>query len=66
MGVVGVLPVWICIVMNVIATYLAYSVVHEASHYLLSNKIWLNDLLGHLAMLLLTPTWGFLLYRAVH
>lgn len=62
----SVLPIWVCMLVNSFAAYLAYSVVHEASHYLLSTEVWLNDLLGHLAMLLLTPTLGFLLYRAVH
>ncbi len=65
-GVRGGVAVWVCVLFNSLAAYLAYSVVHEASHYLLSSKVWLNDLLGHLAMLLLTPTLGFLLYRAVH
>jgi ring-1,2-phenylacetyl-CoA epoxidase subunit PaaE len=66
LGIQQVLPLGMSVLINSIAVYLAYSVVHEASHYLLSNKIWLNDFLGHLAMLLLTPTLGFLLYRAVH
>lgn len=66
LGVQEVLSLWVSVLINSLAAYLAYSAVHEASHYLLSNKKWLNDFFGHVAMLLLTPTLGFLLYRAVH
>ena len=65
-GIKGIIPVWSAMLLNCLAAYLAYSVVHEASHYLVSSKVWLNDLLGHVAMLLLMPSIGFLLYRAVH
>src|SRR5262249_5010955 len=47
-----------------ISLFVLTGLVHEASHHLLSRRVWLNDLLGNLAgTLLATPVSA---YRALH
>lgn len=59
-------PLVLSLLLNSIAAFLAFSVMHEASHDAISKHRLLNDGIGQGAMLILTPLWGLPLYRKVH
>lgn len=65
-GITELWPIWISITLNCIASFLAFTVLHEASHYLVCKNHFLNNSIGQVAMLLLSPVIGFKPYRDVH
>ena len=62
----GAIPVWLAVVLNTACSYAAYSVLHEASHGLISTKRLLNDNLGRIGMLMVSITPFFRAYRFLH
>ena len=62
----GALPLFWAIFNNSIASYMAFTVSHEASHSSVSTNRTLNDWIGRIAMLLLEPTPIFLSFRTIH
>lgn len=49
-----------------IASFLMFTVLHEAAHGTVSNIPWLNSLLGRIAMLLVAGYGAFSMFRYVH
>lgn len=55
----------VTIALNAIAIFVMFTVVHDASHYSISNKRWVNRAFGRAAMLFVSPLisfpgWGFI------
>ncbi len=46
----GSLPLWLTIPMHVLASFVMFTVAHDASHYSISTKRWVNALFGRLSM----------------
>jgi beta-carotene hydroxylase len=62
----GAIPVWLAMTLNTACSYAAYSVLHEASHGLISTNRLLNDNFGRIGMLMVTVTPFFRAYRFLH
>ena len=62
----GSLSLGWAIALNTVAAYLAFTVVHEASHSSISTNRQLNDWVGRTGMLLLEPTPIFMAFRTIH
>lgn len=62
----GAIPMWLAVVLNSLCSYAAYSVLHEASHGLISTHRLLNDNLGRIGMLMVSITPFFRAYRFLH
>jgi beta-carotene hydroxylase len=62
----GAIPVWAAVVLNTACSYAAYSVLHEASHGLISTNRMLNDNFGRIGMLMVSVTPFFRAYRFLH
>jgi len=62
----GTLPMFWAFVINTTCSYLAYTVLHEASHGLISTNRFLNDNIGRVGFLLVTLTPFFRTYRFLH
>jgi vanillate O-demethylase ferredoxin subunit len=63
---VGVLPLWAAVIINVASVYLAFSPLHDASHRAVSSNQAMNDWLGILAGQLLLPGVNMTVFRAIH
>lgn len=62
----GALSLAWAIGLNTIASYMSFTVVHEASHSGVSTNRRVNDWFGRIGMLLLEPTPIFKTFRAIH
>ncbi|MGH7461321.1 MAG: fatty acid desaturase [Longimicrobiales bacterium] len=62
----GLLPVPAAIALNTVASYLSYSVLHEAAHRLVSTNKTLNDWIGRISLLGISVTPFFQTYRFLH
>lgn len=62
----GSAQVWVTILVNAAVTFLMFTVVHEAVHHSISRKPWVNGLLGRLAWIFVSPTFGFSSFAFVH
>ncbi len=62
----GMIPVWLAVVLNTGCSYASYSVLHEASHGLISTNRFLNDNFGRIGMLMVSMTPFFRAYRFLH
>jgi fatty acid desaturase len=60
--------VWIggTIAVNSAVIFLMFTVVHEAVHYLISSKRWVNELVGRLAFIFVAPVASFPAFRFIH
>ena len=60
--------VWIggTIAVNTAVIFMMFSVAHEAVHYLISSKRWVNALFGRLAFIFVTPMASFPAFRFIH
>jgi ferredoxin-NADP reductase/fatty acid desaturase len=59
------LPRVMTIALNAVAIFVMFIVVHDASHYSISSRRWVNGVFGRAAMLFVSsamafPAWGFL------
>ena len=53
------------IALNAVAIFVMFTVLHDASHYSISSKRWVNGVFGRAAMLFVSPliafpAWGFI------
>jgi beta-carotene hydroxylase len=62
----GKIPIWVAVALNTACSYAAYSVLHEASHGLISTNRLINDNFGRIGMLMVTVTPFFRAYRFLH
>lgn len=65
-GIAGLVWIGITIAVNAAVIFAMFTVVHEAVHYLISSKRWVNALVGRLACVFVTPMFSFPSYRYVH
>lgn len=62
----GIIPVFSGFILNAIAQFTLFTVLHDASHRSLSQTQWLNDGLGSIASFILSPVAGIRIFRFVH
>ncbi|GAB4187325.1 MAG: hypothetical protein Tsb002_12550 [Wenzhouxiangellaceae bacterium] len=62
----GAISIWWGFAINTICSYIAYSVLHEASHGLVSTHRRLNDFVGRIALFMVSVTPFFRTYRFLH
>lgn len=60
------LPLFWAILFNATASYLAFSVAHDATHSAVSSNRRVNDWTGRISIMLLEPGPFFLLFRFIH
>ena len=58
-------PRALTIALNAVAIFVMFTVLHDASHYSISSKRWVNGVFGRAAMLFVSPliafpAWGFI------
>lgn len=62
----GLVWTWVTITVNAGMIFVMFNVVHEAVHYLISSKRWVNALVGRLAWVFVTPMFSFPAFRFIH
>lgn len=62
----GWAPAWVTIPVNAAVTFWMFTVVHDASHYAISSKRWVNGLFGRLAWIFVVPIYAFPAFCYVH
>ena len=62
----GVWPLWPSVILNTIASFVLFTVSHEASHHSASSSGRLNSWLGRLATPFFAPHAGFRMWRFIH
>ena len=62
----GMIPVWAAIPINIVAVYIAFTPMHDASHRAVSSNDKLNDFLGVLTGQLLLPGVNMTVFRTIH
>ena len=65
-AVAGVIPMWAAMICNLIAVYLAFTPLHDASHRAVSSNAFLNDFIGVVVGQLLLPGINMTSFRAIH
>ena len=62
----GHIPMLAALLLNTFSSYISYTVLHEGSHGLVSRNRFVNDTVGRIGFLLVTPTPFFKAYRFLH
>ncbi len=62
----GWASLWVTIGVNAAVTFVMFTVVHDASHYSISSKRWVNGLFGRLAWLFVVPVVAFPSFAYIH
>jgi ferredoxin-NADP reductase/fatty acid desaturase len=62
----GTIPWWLAIPFNIVAVFLAFTPMHDASHRAVSSDSFVNDLLGTAAGQILLPGMNMPAFRAIH
>lgn len=62
----GQIPLWLAMPVNLLAVYIAFTPLHDASHRAVSSSDFLNDWLGILPGQLLLPGVNMTTFRAIH
>lgn len=65
-GIQAMIPIYWCIPINAITQFMLFTVLHDASHRALSQRSWLNESLGFISALIISPLGGIRLFRFVH
>ena len=65
LGLEGRLP-GVSIALNAAAIFVMFTVVHDASHYSISSKRWVNSVFGRAAMLFVSPLIAFKAFGFIH
>jgi ferredoxin-NADP reductase/fatty acid desaturase len=60
------LPRAVTIALNAISIFVMFTVLHDASHYSISSKRWVNGVFGRAAMLFLSPLISFPGWAFIH
>ncbi len=66
LGLRGVISLPVSVALSTVASYISYSITHEAAHNAISTHRWLNDGIGRFAMLGFSITPSFETYRYLH
>ena len=56
----------VTIALNAIAIFVMFTVVHDASHYSISSRRWVNGVFGRVAMLFVSPLIAFPAFGFIH
>ncbi|WP_374413835.1 fatty acid desaturase [Novosphingobium colocasiae] len=62
----GVIPVWAAMLLNLVAVYIAFTPLHDASHRAVSSNGFINDTIGVLCGQLLLPCINMTAFRTIH
>jgi fatty acid desaturase len=62
----GAWPLAVSILPNALASYLLFTVAHDASHRSLSSHEWVNVWLGRVSLFMFAPHAGFRTWRFIH
>jgi fatty acid desaturase len=65
LGANDIWPVWV-VAGNTACAYAMYITVHDATHGAVAKARWINDWLGRVGILVLTPLIAFAPYRYLH
>ena len=60
------IPIFVAILINALACYIAYTILHESAHGLISKNKYINNATGTLSLLFITPMPFFSTYRFLH
>ena len=60
------LPLWATIPMNAAASFVMFTVLHDAAHHSMGRADWINELFGRLSMLFVVGWGSFGLFRYLH
>ncbi|MBB72484.1 MAG: fatty acid desaturase [Legionellales bacterium] len=67
LAVLGTIPAWVSMIINGIATYGFFTIMHDASHRAVSTHKWLNETLGWVSICFFGPlSFGFRTFRFLH
>jgi len=61
-----IIPIWVAMICNLVAVYMAFTPLHDASHRAVSSNGFLNDLIGVTVGQLLLPGINMTAFRAIH
>src|SRR5437870_2640635 len=56
----------VTIALNATAIFVMFTVVHDASHYSISSRRWVNGVFGRMAMLFVSPLIAFPAFGFIH
>src|ERR1700736_2328421 len=59
-------PRVVTIALNAIAMFVMFTVLHDASHYSISSRRWVNGVFGRAAMLFVSPLIAFPAFGFIH
>ncbi len=62
----GELPWWATILLNAVASYLLFTVAHDAGHHSAAGVVWVNDLMGRIATPFFALHAAFPVWRYIH
>lgn len=62
----GLIPIWAAVIFNIIAVYIAFTPLHDASHRAVSSNSLINDGMGVIVGQLLLPGINMTSFRAIH
>ncbi|MCD2107138.1 fatty acid desaturase [Rhodococcus erythropolis] len=62
----GLAPTWVTIVLNTVACFAMFTVVHDASHYSISRNRRVNTIFGRVAMLFVSSALSFVSFCYIH
>lgn len=65
-AVIGAIPYWFAMVCNLVAVYISFTPLHDASHRAVSSNPFLNDLIGVVSGQLLLPCVNMTAFRTIH
>ncbi len=57
---------WLVLLLNSVALYMLYIVMHDASHNAVFKSVRANELLGHFCILFFNPGFAFKTFRFIH
>ena len=62
----GAAPAWVTIPINAVVTFVMFTVVHDAVHYSISSRRWVNGLVGRLAWIFVVPVISLSAFGFIH
>ncbi|WP_329064975.1 fatty acid desaturase [Amycolatopsis sp. NBC_01480] len=62
----GLASPWLTIPLDVLATFVMFTVAHESAHHTAGRLTWLNEVLGRLSTLFVAAYGSFPLFRSLH
>ena len=65
-GIRGIVPLWGGALINGVAAYFLFSVVHDSSHNAVSRNKWLNEAIGRIGLVYFAPLAPMDVARYIH